>query len=269
MKLLGDGSLSVFDYLTDDFGVSTGARLEIKGTDGYTALTTSNYNPSDPKGSPAYLAIYVQDNGRGDDDIRLGMIRDPGAPANFGIKAAAEQAKLFDLSLDPKDTIVKPSDYLKDGVADVFFDVYREAKFDNIVDFYRVVDENGSIRVPGTEFTIDSTDPRYFELALDPSNTLLALDGSKPSLQTKNNDNGLSDQKNIKFSSEDFWVPYVYVINTGQTYLPFPTIGDDNYLHFQSSKTAEAFWLHLEDLPGGGDRDHDDLFIRLSTSFFK
>jgi hypothetical protein len=269
MKLLGDGSLSVFDYLTDDFGVSTGARLEIKGPDGYTALTSSNYNPSDPMGSPAYLAIYVQDNGRGDDDIRLGMIRDPGAPANFGIKAAAEQAKLFDLSLDPKDTIVKPSDYVKDGVADVFFDVYREAKFDNVVNFYRVVDENGSIRVPGTEDIIDSTDSRYFKLALDPSNTLLALDGSKPSLQTKNNDNGLSDQKNIKFSLDDLWVPYVYVINTGQTYLPFPTIGDDNYLHFQSSKTADAFWLHLEDLPGGGDRDHDDLFIRLSTSFFK
>ena len=34
MKLLGDGSLSVFNYLTDDFGVSTGARLETKGPEG-------------------------------------------------------------------------------------------------------------------------------------------------------------------------------------------------------------------------------------------
>ena len=75
LKSYADGTLSVFDYATDDFGVSTGARLEIADSSGYTA-DLSNYNLS----TPIYLAVYIQDNGRGDDDSTLGRVLDPGAP---------------------------------------------------------------------------------------------------------------------------------------------------------------------------------------------
>uniref|UniRef100_UPI004047FB1E DUF4347 domain-containing protein n=1 Tax=Cyanobium sp. TaxID=2164130 RepID=UPI004047FB1E len=75
LKSYADGTLSVFDYATDDFGVSTGARLEIADSSGYTA-DLSNYNLN----TPIYLAVYIQDNGRGDDDSTLGRVLDPGAP---------------------------------------------------------------------------------------------------------------------------------------------------------------------------------------------
>ncbi|MCX5937492.1 MAG: hypothetical protein NTW02_04640, partial [Cyanobium sp. LacPavin_0920_WC12_MAG_62_9] len=67
LKHFANGGLSVFDYFTDEFGVSTGARLETKGEVGYTALADGSQLTG---GKPVYLAVYILDNGRGDDDSR-------------------------------------------------------------------------------------------------------------------------------------------------------------------------------------------------------
>ena len=257
MKLLGDGSLSVFDYRTDDFGVSTGARLEIKGTDGYTALTTSNYNPSDPKGSPAYLAIYVQDNGRGDDDIRLGMIRDPGAPANFAIKEVALQAKALNFNTDPANMLLELSDN-NNGSSTVQFGISREASFDDVVNFYRVNDAaSGAVTVGA--ITLSPGDAGYISLALDSNNILKASGGSNPSLQTKNLTESIPS---FDFTPGGFWMPYVHVNSTGRTYVPYAIANDDQFSHFGSAVSANgSHYLYMEDLPSGGDRDYNDLII--------
>ena len=259
MKLLGDGSLSVFNYLTDDFGVSTGARLETKGPEGYTALTQSNYNPSDPKGSPAYLAIYVQDNGRGDDDVRLGMIRDPGAPANFGIKEAALQSKELNFNTDPANMLLELLDTDNNGSSTVQFGVSREASFDDVVNFYRVNDAaSGAVTVG--ESTLYPGDAGYINLALSTANILYASGGSNPSLQTKNLSESISS---FNFLPGGYWMPFVHVKNTNKTYVPYADPGNgDNFSHFGNSVSADgSHYLYVEDLPNGGDRDYNDLYI--------
>jgi len=254
---LGDGSLSVFNYLTDDFGVSTGARLEIKGPDGYTELTQSNYKPSDPKASPAYLAFYVQDNGRGDDDIRLGMIRDPGAPANFSIKEAALQAKALNFNTDPANMLLELSDTDNNGSSTVQFGVSREANYDNVVNFYRVNDASGAVTVGTT--TLFPKDEGYISLAISTANILNSSGGSSPSLQTKNRTEAMSS---FDFLPGGFWMPYVYVANTGKTYVPYAIANDDQFSHFGSAVSADgSAYLYMEDLPSGGDKDYNDLYI--------
>ena len=83
LKLSSDGAFSVFDYRTDDFGVSTGARLEQKEDDIFIAFNRNPFAQDQIVTLPVYLAVYVQDNGRGDDDQRLGFVRDPGLPTSL------------------------------------------------------------------------------------------------------------------------------------------------------------------------------------------
>ena len=82
LKLLADGTLSVFEYRPDDFNVFTGARLEITGNIELTSSDQLTY------GGPVYLAVYIQDNARGDDDLTIGSIRDPGAPIFLSVAAS-------------------------------------------------------------------------------------------------------------------------------------------------------------------------------------
>ena len=85
LKLSSYGAFSVFDYRTDDFGVSTGARLEQKEDDIFIAFNRNPFAQDQIVTLPVYLAVYVQDNGRGDDDLRLGFVRDPGLPTSVNI----------------------------------------------------------------------------------------------------------------------------------------------------------------------------------------
>jgi hypothetical protein len=61
-------------------------------------------------------------------------------------------------------------------------------------------------------------------------------------------------------------MPYVRVINTGETYLPYAAANKDGFAHFAEARGTDGYnYLYLEDLPGGGDKDYDDLIIRIST----
>jgi hypothetical protein len=263
LKLTDDGSLSIFDYFTDDFGVSTGARLETRGLEGYTT-DFSNYDPKNLNTQALYLAVYVQDNGRGDDDIRLGIIRDPGAPVNIGIRAAANEAAargVLPFNLNPFNMGIILNDPNGDGRSDLEFVVSREARYDNIVNFYRVSDlATGAVTVNGV--TALPGQANYLSLALDPSNQLTANDGTKPSLATAN----LSESiRTGAFTPGGTWLPFVQVINTGKTYLPYAVSNDDGVSHFAHARGSDNYdYLFVEDLPGGGDRDYNDIVIRIS-----
>jgi hypothetical protein len=62
-----------------------------------------------------------------------------------------------------------------------------------------------------------------------------------------------------------FWMPYVYVVSTGQTYVPYPEANSDGFRHFQVVRGTEYTYLYMEDLPGGGDKDFNDLIVRISA----
>ena len=91
LKLFPDGNYAPFTYQSDEFGVYTGARLEQREknsddsyTDNFSAVT--DVDSFDPLES-VYLAVYVQDNGFGDDDPTLGLVRDPGLPMLLNLVA--------------------------------------------------------------------------------------------------------------------------------------------------------------------------------------
>jgi hypothetical protein len=85
LKLSSDGTVSLYEQELDDYGVFTGARLEQydSSTDSFKPLVDLEGRPNNQyssTGPTPVLAVYVQDNGRGDDDLSLGIVRDPGAP---------------------------------------------------------------------------------------------------------------------------------------------------------------------------------------------
>lgn len=186
------------------------------------------------------------------------MIRDPGAPANFAIKEAALQAKALNFNTDPANMLLELSDTDNNGSSTVQFGVSREARFDNIVNFYRVNDAaSGTVTVGAS--TLSPGDAGYISLAISPNNILNASSGSNPSLQTKNLTESTST---LDFAPGGFWMPYVHVNNTGRTYVPYAIANDDKFSHFGNAVSADGSqYLFVEDLPSGGDRDYNDLYI--------
>jgi hypothetical protein len=110
LKLSSDGAFSVFDYRTDDFGVSTGARLEQKEDDIFIAFNRNTFAQDQIVTLPVYLAVYVQDNGRGDDDLRLGFVRDPGAPMRLTLPTPTQPNNPFIPPREPTtgDVVLSP-----------------------------------------------------------------------------------------------------------------------------------------------------------------
>ena len=261
LKQLSNGDLTIFHYETDQYGVSTGARIETRDKNGnYKAVVKE----SDIGNEPIYLAVYIQDNGRGDDDINLGVIRDPGAPAMFNIREVAEKLT-FETDPAKQDMSFSLTDTNGDGVSSVEFVVNREANYDNIVDFYRVDNAlNGWVTI-GTK-TVKPGDADYIALALSDGN-LLKSSTVLPSLATRNN---TQSSKNLDFNATEgagTWVPFVKVAFTGKTYVPYASANDDKFNHFGHAQDSDGYdYLYVEDLPGGGDKDHNDIIIRLKPS---
>ena len=261
LKNFADGSFSVYDYQTDAFGISTGARLETKdSTGGYQALDLSSFVAG--AGRPAYLAVYVQDNGRGDSDVNLGRIRDPGTIASFGIRTVA---LALDRNSDPINmTLALTDDPNGDGLSTIPFVVNRSALYDNVVNYYKLSNPaTGEVSVGGVSKL--PADAGYLQLATDLTNILTSTAGQRPNFATADLTETLS---NISFTgSNTTWVPYVYVNNTGLTYTPYAAANPDRYAHFQHARDADGFnYLFVEDLPGGGDADFNDIIIRIGKA---
>jgi hypothetical protein len=274
LKQFASGGLSVFDYFTDDFGISTGARLETKGEFQYEALTNASQITG---GKPVYLAVYIQDNGRGDDDSRLGFILDPGAPALFGIRKEALELSFGSRPENIEAMALSLGDINGDGISTVQFVSNREALFDNIVNYFKVDNvATGSVTIgsieyrpegiyaPDGSYTKYATGDGYINHVIEGSGaTILNASGTNPNLSTAD----LTESaKTLNFTLGGLWMPYVRVINTGATYVPYAAANADGFSHFAQARGNDGYnYLYLEDLPGGGDKDFDDLVIRIST----
>jgi len=124
----------------------------------------------------------------------------------------------------------------------------REASYDSVTGFYRVVDRqgsvldtNGNILTPGI-----ASISAYREAALNSSNLVDELTGLRiGDRQTS------SSQIAIKESS--YLAPFATV--NGNTFFAFVAANVDNFAHFRVLGTN---LFGYEDLLGGGDRDFDD-----------
>jgi hypothetical protein len=270
LKELPSGKLQIFNYISSqsDPNYGTGARLEV-----LTASGNGNYeyiplqSEDQLKDNSVYLALYIKDNGRGDDNNILGQIDDPGAPAYFS----------WIPNLKPTDfTIIDVGSLLAFTLPDQgagkttvnFSLITREAAYDNIVNFYQVFDaETGAIQVTdgnGQSRVVRTSESDYISLATRSSNSLYQYGSDMfPNIAISNLH---STSRKTDFDiSEGWWIPYVKVKNTGKTYGPYNVANDDKFAHFGASTlitgadTYQTLWI--EDLPGGGDKDYNDLKI--------
>ena len=252
---LSNGSLSIFDYITDEFGVSTGSRLETRDSSKNYTTQLSSYDPDDLTTEPIYLAVYVQDNGRGDDDDRESFISDPGGPAAFGIRKVA--LTLARNSAPANMVLPTLNDTDGDGVASIEFITNREASYDNVVNFYKVSDTTTGALAAGAL----PGDANYVALAL--ANILQDTVNADPNLETSD----LTETAfNLSFTPDaNSWMPYVYVKATDSYYFPYAAANADGFAHFQQASSGGYTYIYVEDLPGGGDQDFDDIIIRVAS----
>jgi hypothetical protein len=150
------------------------------------------------------------------------------------------------------------------GVASVELNVhvYREAAFNNQVGFYRIENEQGAIRV-GDDL-LNPGDNGYVEAALNQWR-------NNPALQTSG---GVTS--NYEFTLEGgLWAPFITVDGTIEDYLDNQSGNDPDaiYFNFIGANSDGADHVKLlgdnvfgfEDRPGGGDRDFDDLIVKITA----
>jgi hypothetical protein len=124
----------------------------------------------------------------------------------------------------------------------------REASYDSVTGFYRVVDRqgsvldaNGNLLTPG----IASVDD-YRRAALNSSNLVDELTGLRI-------ENRQTSRREIVIRESTYLAPYATV--NGNTFFAFVAANIDNFAHF---RVLGNNFFGFEDLLGGGDKDLDD-----------
>lgn len=126
----------------------------------------------------------------------------------------------------------------------------RDADYSPTVGFYQLTDRDGTVTVGGQIFK--PGDSGYTKAATDPSNLFKPLTGF-------NADNGKATTMSAEFTidgNNQLLAPFAEV--NGNVYFSFAAANSDGVNHF--TQLAPNV-LGLEDLPGGGDQDFDDLLI--------
>jgi hypothetical protein len=124
----------------------------------------------------------------------------------------------------------------------------REASYDSVTGFYRVVDRqgsvldaNGNLLTPGVA-SIDD----YRNAALKSSNLVDELTGLRIG-------NGQTSSREITIKESTYLAPYA--TTNGNTFFAFAAANIDNFAHF---RVLGNNLFGYEDLLGGGDKDVDD-----------
>ncbi|MEH2111086.1 putative Ig domain-containing protein [Nostoc sp.] len=146
------------------------------------------------------------------------------------------------------------------------FVVHREATFNNFVGFYQVTDENGGIDTNG-DGTADVLvgQAGYTQAAI--SNRVAGID-----LSVANQGTGTFTGA---FQPGAIFVPFI-IVNAGPDAIPDRNPKNDPavYFSFLGANTDKADHIRLlsnnvfgfEDLANGGDRDYNDLIVRVNLS---
>lgn len=145
------------------------------------------------------------------------------------------------------------------------FDVYREAHFDNVVGFYVVADEQGTIVDSLTGASLRPGDARYAELAV--------------SQRVAQIDLRVADQATATFETTlrggQLLAPFLVVNGTAEQLFDADATNDPSvYFPYLAANADVVDHVRLlgdntfgfEDLAGGGDRDCNDLIIRATLS---
>ncbi|MEB3214778.1 MAG: DUF4114 domain-containing protein, partial [Nostocales cyanobacterium 94392] len=138
--------------------------------------------------------------------------------------------------------------------------VTRDADYDNLIGFYVISDVNGSIKI--NDEIINPGDTRYKQAALQNRITNLDLLQTKDSIQS--NFNGT-------LSGGSIFAPFIIVDGTfndaldnkAEVYFAYQAANSDNFDHI---RLLGDNTLLFEDLPNGGDRDYNDLIIKMDFS---
>ncbi|EAQ68034.1 hemolysin-type calcium-binding repeat family protein [Synechococcus sp. RS9909] len=134
----------------------------------------------------------------------------------------------------------------------------READFQSQVGFYVVQDAEGAVVDPLSGALIRPGDAGYQQAALSPRNSVTPLQGLEAE------DDGSSDRQDT-LQGGALIAPVVEVLEPGQEaiYFAFAAANADGFNHFRRLGSNR---IGMEDLPGGGDQDFNDL--TMTFSFF-
>ena len=126
------------------------------------------------------------------------------------------------------------------------------------VGFYVVQDAEGGVVDPLSGALIRPGDAGYQQAALSPNNSVTPLQGLEAE------DDGSSDRQDT-LQGGALIAPVVEVLEPGKQaiYFAFAAANADGFNHF---KRLGSNQIGMEDLPGGGDQDFNDL--TMTFSFF-
>ena len=126
----------------------------------------------------------------------------------------------------------------------------READFDSVIGFYKVLNSSGDVLDSVTGNVVSTSASNYSTVALRSSNLVTELaDISIADDQTAT--------KNIIIEENSIIAPYA--LSNGETLFAFGDANSDAISHFKSFGTNS---FGLEDMIGGGDKDYDDFIVK-------
>ncbi len=145
----------------------------------------------------------------------------------------------------------------QNGAIKTTVSVTRDADYDNIIGFYAVNDANGGIK--SNDEIINPGDSRYKQAALQ--NRITSLDLLQTKDSTQSNFNGTLEGGSI-------FAPFIIVDssfndaldNKAEVYFAYQGANTDNFDHIRLLGDNS---FGFEDLPKGGDRDYNDLIIKM------
>lgn len=143
------------------------------------------------------------------------------------------------------------------GTIQTTVEVTRDADYDNIIGFYVVNDLNGGIKI--NDEIINPGDSRYKQLALENRITSLDL------LQTQDS---IQSDFDGTFEGGSIFAPFIVadgtlneaLNNNAEVYFAYQGANSDNFDHI---RLLDDNKFGFEDLPNGGDKDYNDLIIKM------
>ena len=131
----------------------------------------------------------------------------------------------------------------------------REANYDTEIGFYKIVDINGGVRDPLTGILVSTDSEQYSQTALSADNLVnnlskLIVEDNKSIVNT------------FTMNESSLIAPYA-TVNNETTYFAFGAANSDNFDHF---KSLGQNLIGFEDIHGGGDKDYDDMIIKIDIN---
>ena len=143
-------------------------------------------------------------------------------------------------------------------VVSLNFDLLRSSDLTDTVTFYKVLDTQGSVSLGGSTFK--PGDPGYKQAASASVNRLTS--GGQPvSLSTPNNNQ--PTRVSFDVSGGSLWAPLANISPSGQTFYDWSVENPENFDNIRNTGNTS---FSVEDLPGGGDRDFNDIAVSVTSS---